>query len=225
MSWETSEENQKQRANLGKYFKLADDGDQARIVLLTEPDEQEKEGNNGAYTVYTIDVWNVDGTKVQTWDMGSAQFKSLLGMKRMLGLPKLYGGELIVARNGKKGDTSVTYAWTIDGPITAATLEAMHLQGVTPARIAGGAVPAGRPAPAPVDRPFHAVPVAANLEGGMVLATNLTELRTAFENAWAEADGFEAVQVQLQARYEACKAELSKPAAAPAASQKRAPAF
>lgn len=219
MSWETSEENQKQRANLGKYFKLADDGDQARIVLLTEPDEQEKEGSNGAYTVYTLDVWNVEGGKVQTWDMGSAQFKSLLGMKRMLGLPKLYGGELIVARNGKKGDTSVTYAWTIDGPITPATVEAMSLVGVKPARLAGA--PAAKAA-APVDRPFHDAPVAANLEGSMVLATSLTELRSAFEGAWAAADGHDAVQAQLQARYEACKVELSKP---PAATQKRAPAF
>lgn len=222
MSWETSEENQKERANLGKYFKLADDGDQARIVLLTEPDEQEKEGSNGAYTVYTLDVWNVDGGKVQTWDMGSAQFKSLLGMKRMLGLPKLYGGELIVARNGKKGDTSVIYAWTIDGPITPATVDAMSVVGVKPARMDG--LQPARTA-APIDKPFHDEPSVEKLEGGMVLATSLTELRSAFEQAWAAADGFDAVQGKLQVRYESCKAELSKPAAPPAATQKRAPAF
>jgi hypothetical protein len=90
MSWESSEETAKQKANLGRYFKLQDDGDLARLVLLTEPDEQEKEGSTGPFTVYSLDVWNVDGSKRQTWDMGSSQFKSLLGMKRALGLAKLY---------------------------------------------------------------------------------------------------------------------------------------
>ena len=222
MSWETSEENAKQRANLGRYFKLADDGDQARLVLLTEPDEQEKDGSNGPYTVYTVDVWNVDGAKRQTWDMGSSQFKSLLGMKRALGLAKLYGSELIVVRNGRKGDTQTTYTWTADGRISQDTLEAMAEAGVTPSVQQGGPAPRAA-APTTARLTIGAVNYAAQLEGGMVLATTLPELRAAFEQAWADSDGHDDVQAVLQQVYEATKAKLTAPA--PAAPVKRAPSF
>lgn len=216
MSWETAEENAKQRANLGRYFKLSDDGDQARLVLLTEPDEQEKEGSNGPYTVYSVDVWNVEGQKRQTWDMGSSQFKSLLGMKRALGLAKLYGSELIVVRNGKKGDTQTSYTWTADGRISQDTLEAMAEAGVAPSVQQPAPAPAARAAAPAAKR----APTAAQLEGGLVLATTLPELRQAFEQAWQDADGHEDVQAGLQARYEDCKAKLAAPAPA-----KRAPSF
>lgn len=217
MSWESSEETAKAKAAGGKYFKLADDGDQARIVLLTEPQEQEKEGSSGSYTVYTVDIWNVDAGRVQTWDMGPSQFKSLLGIKRMLGIAKLYAHELIVLRNGKKGDTQVSYTWTADGKLTSDTVQAMAAVGIS----ATGTAEQFETARKPVDVPFHDAPTVASLEGGIVLATSLPELRAAFEKAWADADGHDAVQSALQARYESCKAALSKPVAA----QKRAPAF
>lgn len=222
MSWESSEENAKARANLGRYFKLQDDGDQARLVLLTEPDEIEKDGSNGPFTVYSLDVWNVDGGKRQTWDMGSSQFKSLLGMKRALGLAKLYSHELIVVRNGRKGDTGTTYTWTADGKITEDTLAMMADEGVEPAVKIGA--PAGKPAPAPAAKPAaKRGPTVQSLEGGLVLAGTLDELRQAFEQAWADAEGYDDVQSGLQAVYEKCKADLSTPA--PAAPKKRAPSF
>lgn len=222
MSWESSEENAKQRANLGRYFKLSDDGDQARLVLLTEPDEQEKEGSNGPYTVYSVDVWNVDGCKLQTWDMGSAQFKSLLGMKRALGLARLYASELIVVRNGRKGDTSTTYTWTADGAITQDTLDAMADKGVAPSRQSGGATTSSSSTSKPAQRQASkTAPTAQQLEGGMVLATSLDELRQAFEQAWQDADGHGEVQAELQATYYNCKSKLEQPPK----TAKRAPAF
>lgn len=220
MSWESSEETAKQRGNLGRYFKLQDDGDQARLVLLTEPDEQEKEGSTGPFTVYSVDVWNVDGAKRQTWDMGSSQFKSLLGMKRALGLAKLYSHELIVVRNGRKGDTGVSYTWTADGKITEDTSEQMAADGVEPA-VKAGAPAKPAPAPAAAAPAAKRGPTLQSLEGGLALATTLVELREAFEKAWSDAEGLDDLQGGLQAIYERCKAELSM--AAPA--KKRAPSF
>ena len=226
MSWESSEETAKQRANLGRYFKLQDDGDQARLVLLTEPDEQEKEGSTGPFSVYSLDVWNVDGAKRQTWDMGSSQFKSLLGMKRALGLAKLYSHELIVVRNGRKGDTSVSYTWTADGKITEHTSEQMAAADVEPAVKAAAPAkpaPAQKPAPAAAAPAAKRGPTLQSLEGGLALATTLVELREAFEKAWSDAEGLDDLQAGLQAVYERCKAELSM--AAPAPAKKRAPSF
>jgi len=223
MAWDDSEQSYKNKANTGRYFKLADDGDTGRIVLLTEPDEQEKEGNNGPFTVWTIDLWNVEGGKRQTWDMGSSQFKSLLGFKRAIGLQKLYSQELIVVRTGSKGDTQTTYTWAGDGPISGDTLEAMEAAGVAPARQATSSS-SSRQAPTqsrPASQQAKQV-TAAELEGGMVLAMNKDELRAEFERAWHDADGNDAVQDQLQARYQELLAKLDKPADAP---KKRAPAF
>jgi hypothetical protein len=220
MSWESSEETAKQKANLGRYFKLQDDGDLARLVLLTEPDEQEKEGSTGPFTVYSVDVWNVDGSKRQTWDMGSSQFKSLLGMKRALGLAKLYSQELIVVRNGRKGDTGTTYTWTADGKITEDTLDAMAAAGEAPAHKQGAPTIKQKQAPAPA--PAAKIgPTVGSLEGGLVLADTLDELRQAFEQAWGDAEGWDDVQAGLQTVYERRKSDLQ----APAPAKKRAPSF
>jgi len=226
MAWDDSEENYKNRRNTGKFFKLEDDGDRARLVLLTEPDEQEKEGSNGPFTVWSIDVWNVDSGKRQTWDMGSSQFKSLLGFKRAVGLSKLYSQELIVVRNGRKGDTQTSYTWTSDGPIAGETLDAMEQAGVAPARQATASSSSSRQAPTqgrPTPTQKAKGPTVGELEGGMVLATSKDDLRAEFEKAWHDADGHDAVQDQLQARYQELLAAFDKPAAA--APKKRAPAF
>lgn len=226
MAWDDSEQSYKNKANTGHYFKLQDDGDTARIVLLTEPDEQEKDGNNGLYTVWSIDLWNVEGGKRQTWDMGSSQFKSLLGFKRAIGMAKLYSQELVVVRTGKKGDTQTTYTWAADGPIAGDTLDAMEAAGVAPARQATASSSSTRQAPtqsrqAPTQK--AKAPTVGDLEGGMVLATSKEDLRVEFEKAWHDADGHDAVQDQLQARYEQLLSALDKPAAE--APKKRAPAF
>ena len=229
MGWGQSEESIKQRGNAGRYFKLQDDGDQARLVLLTEPDEQEKDGASGPFTVYSLEIWNVDAGKKQTWDMGVSQFKSLLGLKRALGLAKLYSNELIVVRNGRKGDTAVSYTWTPDGKISADTLEGMTEAGVAMAPMVGAPErPTKAPAkasaqPAPVQAPAKA-PAGPKGALDMMLAGTLADLRQAFEAAWNMAGP--ADQDELQTLYQQRKTELEAPAPAPAeAPSKRKPAF
>jgi hypothetical protein len=214
MGWDQSEERQRQKASGGKYFKLQGDGDTARIVLLSEPQEVEKNGQNGPYVVFSIEIWNVEACRAQTWDMSSSPFKGLLGLKKAIGLVKLYNRELVVVRSGEAGSMQVSYTFTPDEPIQADTLEAMADAGCAPFEVAGAVKPASR----------KPAPTVAGLEGALRLATSLPELRVAFEAAWAEADGHEAVQSGLQVVYQTCKAALEKPAAT-AAAAKRAPAF
>lgn len=215
MGWDSSEQRAAKSANTGKWFKLADDGEQARVVLLSEPDEVEKEGKTGPYVSFSVDLWNVETRKRQTWEMGSSAFRGLVGLKKAVGLGKLYSRELIVIRQGKAGDPQTAYTWTPDGKVEEDTLDAMAGANCYPLQVGGA------PAPAPAPAARKAAPTASALEGGMVLATTLPELRSAFETAWADAVDFETVQAELQVRYMECKAALDKPVAA----AKRAPAF
>ena len=229
MGWGESEESIKQRGNAGRYFKLQDDGDQARLVLLTEPDEQEKDGASGVFTVYSLEIWNVDAGKRQTWDMGASQFRSLLGLKRALGLAKLYSNELIVVRNGRKGDTAVSYTWTPDGKIGAGTLEAMAEAGVATAPMVGAperqAQAHARPAPVQAPAKVPAGPLGPGPKGAldMMLTGTLADLRMAFEAAWNMAGP--ADQDELQNLYQQRKAELEAQAPISEAPSKRKPAF
>lgn len=232
MSWEGAEDRQKQQAAGGKFFKLADDGDRARFVLLSEPEEVEKNGQNGPYVqfvvqIFTLAVGAADDErwvgKAQQWDMGASAFKALLATKRAVGLRKLYGSELVVVRSGEARSMQTSYTIQVDGPVSSDALDAISDAGLALFVPAGSApaVPPRKPA-APVAAPAKVAPTCAALEGGLKLATSLPELRAAFEAAWADADGFEAVQGELQAVYLACKAALEAPVAKPA---KRAPAF
>lgn len=236
MSWEGAEDRARQQAAGGKYFKLSGDGDRARIVLLSEPEEVEKDGANGAYTSFVVQVWTVSigpadeekaVGKAQQWDMGSSAFKGLLAVKRAIGLRKLYGCQLVVVRSGEARSMQTSYSFTPDGPIGIDVEGDIADAGLSLFAVAGPAPAA--PAPAAARRapvPAKAAPTCSALEGGLKLATSLPELRQAFEAAWADADGYDTVQTELQAVYLACKAALEAPAAKPAAAAaKRAPAF
>lgn len=120
-----------------------------------------------------------------------------------------------------------SYSFTPDGPIGLEVEGDIADAGLTLFRVeAPASAPARRPVPADAPAPAarKPAPTCAALEGGLKLAMSLQELRAAFEAAWSDADGFEAVQAELQVVYLACKASLEKPAAA-AAVAKRAPAF
>lgn len=203
MGWNDAAASMAARAATGRYFKLADDGDQGRLVLLTEPEEVEKDGNNGPYTVFSVEIWNVDAKRKQTWDMTGGPFKTLLGLYKLLGHRKIYASELVVCRVGRKGDTSTTYTWAADGAITDDTVAAMLEQGIAP--------PTGSPAPAPSVSAGRGKqpPRVEDLIGGVELATTLEEARAAFGAAWADAEGHPGVQEQLQQRFDVIKDKLT----------------
>ena len=225
MGWNDSEENHFRRRNTGKYFKLEEDGQTERLVILTEPEEQEKDGQNGPWVAYQVDLWNVTAGKRQSWDMGSSAFKGLVGLKKAIGKDKLHASELVVVRNGAKGDTKTSYTFVPDGKVTPPVVDAI----VGDQRVNGGPwpfAPRGQAAPV-VDRPFHDTTARTDLDGGLYLATSLAELQAAFLQAWGEA-GNDATQAHLQAVYDKLAPQLqaaAAAAAAPAAPVKRAPTF
>ncbi|MBM5812992.1 MAG: hypothetical protein FJ191_13690 [Gammaproteobacteria bacterium] len=234
MSWEGSEDRARQQAAGGKYFKLVSDGDRARIVLLSEPEEVEKDGANGPYTAFVVAVFTISigqageerpVLKVQQWDMGASAFKGLLACKRSIGLKRLNASELIVLRTGEARSMQTSYTVTPDGGLDGSTVDAMVQCGVAPVGGWPASASASKPAPVPApaaSKAGAASVTVATLEGAMRLSTSAGELREAFEAAWSEADGLDAVQAGLQAVYVECKAQLE---AAAAPKPKRAPMF
>lgn len=219
MGWDDSEEGHKKRQNNGKFFKLEDDGARARVVVLTEPEEEEIQGGvNGTWVAYTVELWNVEHNKRQSWGMGSRAFKSLCGLKNAIGKAKLHGSELIVVRSGRKGDTETTYTWVADGPVTADARMAIELeQRATGNRWVGAGTPASTSAR--TEGPPAPKPARTDLDGGLKLATSVDELASAFRTAWADCGEDAATQAHLQALYNQCKTALQ------AAKPRQAPAF
>lgn len=203
MGWNDATESYNKRQNSSKFFKLADDGDRARLVLLTEPEELEKEGSTGMFTVYSLQIWNIDHKRTQTWDMTGGQFKSLLGLYQLLGHAKIYSSELVVIRTGRKGDPATTYTWASDGPISDDTRGDMAEQGIAPA-VGSAAAPGGHSAPA-----RRGEVTLADLVGGIELATTLDEAKRAMAEAWSEAAGNPKLQDQLQAKFDVIKDRLT----------------
>lgn len=203
MGWSDATESYNRKQNSSKFFKLQDDGERARLVLLTEPEEQEKDGPTGLFVVYSIQIWNIEAKRVQTWDMTGGQFKALLGLYRVLGHQKIYGSELVVVRTGRKGDPATTYTWASDGAISDDVRGDMAESGIAPAL---GAAPSSAPAAQPGR---GRAPSIDELCGGIELATTLDEAKRAMAEAWSEAEQWPKLQAELQARFDIVKDRLT----------------
>lgn len=126
LQWDNSIDTERSIANAqsGKFLKLVNDGDNARIILLSAPVKQTKQGNSGAFDVYTSDVWNCLQSKQQSFDMAPAQIDGLIALKRKVGQDTIFASELVVVRKGVAGSRTTTYEWTVAGPISDATRRA-----------------------------------------------------------------------------------------------------
>ena len=119
-------ENSMKRRNNGQWFKL-DADDQARIVILTDPEAIEKDGHFGAWTAYSIEIYNADEDCLQTWEMGGSAVRGLIEIKKPMGLALVVSSVLKVQRKGTGKDTR--YSWQRDRAIDSTTADSITALG------------------------------------------------------------------------------------------------
>jgi len=176
LQWDNSidAERKEARTSGSKFLKLESDGDAARIVLLSTPTRQEKQGgSSGTFVVYSVDVWNVLAAKAQTFDMAAAQVDGLIALKAQVGQDVLFSSELAVVRKGAAGDKGTKYLWTVASGITEQTRVATGGQPAV-------AAPAAEALPPPRTREERQL---AEAETAEELKAIYTKLRDAMQDA------------------------------------------
>lgn len=112
MSWTQAEEDRRQEQQSSQYLKLAKGGDNAHVVLLSQPQKQDKVNNdNRPFRVYTVEVWNAQTKRKQTFDMAPRAFDALVDLKNRIGMDALSSSVLSVVRTQGPTQFDVNYTW------------------------------------------------------------------------------------------------------------------